>query len=327
MVFGTLKNKAKSFLGQYEQKDPATFAAAQQAIGGLLILDGLTGIDNPFEGKKRPGIFGALVGIVVGTLFMFVPSFIDSQSGLSNMTSTTNAVIVSMTPVRSSTQSSGTACSLIVRYTVTGKEYAQPSSISSSGYCGLTAGQTIPIDYNPKNPGMWAYNLKSITTFVSIFFWAGLFFVVVSIITFIIRLLSIIYGWKLLQQGRTLAKSIPEGPSLGRLVEEIKQNFTGVIFKRSATDIPASPELAFMKVLQGQALPNPLRQEAVSLSTPVSPQQVANVDNPPTQPIQASAQAVSVPSPSSSTGGLTSVNTTSSLSPQPEVDHQNDHPS
>jgi hypothetical protein len=131
----------------------------------------------------------------------------------------------------------------------------------------------------------------------------------------------------LLQQGRTLAKSIPEGPSLGRLVEEIKQNFTGVIFKRSATDIPASPELAFMKVLQGQALPNPLRQEAVSLSTPVSPQQVANVDNPPTQPIQASAQAVSVPSPSSSTGGLTSVNTTSSLSPQPEVDHQNDHPS
>jgi hypothetical protein len=52
MVFGTLKNKAKSFLSQYEQKDPATFAAAQQAIGGLLILDGFTGIDNPFEGKS-----------------------------------------------------------------------------------------------------------------------------------------------------------------------------------------------------------------------------------------------------------------------------------
>jgi hypothetical protein len=47
MLYRNLKNQAQQFLGNYKSKNPATFAAAQQAIGGLLILDGFIGIDNP----------------------------------------------------------------------------------------------------------------------------------------------------------------------------------------------------------------------------------------------------------------------------------------
>jgi hypothetical protein len=244
------------------------------------------------------------------------------------MTATTNAVVVSMTTERSTSQNSGTACSLIVRYTVAGKEYTQPSSISSGGNCALSAGQTIPINYNPQNPGSWVYNLKSITMFLSIFFWAGLLFAVTSFITFIIRLLSIIYGWKLLQQGRTLAKSLPQGVSLGGLIEEIKQNFTGVVFNHGAAGVPMIPGLSFMQATpQAQAVPNPIQQDVVSPAAPMSPpQQVTNLDNPFMQPTQTPAQTVSAP-PLTSPPEPATVNPTSDPAVHSEVNRQNDYPS
>jgi hypothetical protein len=42
--FSSLKGQATSFLDQYKQQSPATFAAAEQAIGGVLIADGFIGI-------------------------------------------------------------------------------------------------------------------------------------------------------------------------------------------------------------------------------------------------------------------------------------------
>lgn len=53
MFYKSIKGRAGQFLGNYKQQNPATFAAAQQAVGGLLILDGLVGIDNPLGGKKE----------------------------------------------------------------------------------------------------------------------------------------------------------------------------------------------------------------------------------------------------------------------------------
>lgn len=227
-IFSTLKKHAISFLEQYKQQSPATLAAAEQAIGAVLIADGLIGIDNPFGGKKRPGIFGAFGGIFFGILFLFIPSFFGNVSGIKNMTATTTATVQSVG--MSSNSSSSSTCPLTVHYTVNGKEYTNQSSMSSSSYCSLTAGQTITVNYNPDNPGAWAYDVKSVSGILMIFFFAGLLVILSSIVTFVIRLLSIIFGWNLVRDGRKLAATLPPDTNFQTIVNEIKQNFIKNVF-------------------------------------------------------------------------------------------------
>jgi hypothetical protein len=88
----------------------------------------------------------------------------------------------------------------------------------------------VTINYNPNNPAAWAHDVASIKGFMSIFFWAGVVVLVASIVTFVIRLLSIIFGWKLLRKGRTLAATLPSDTSFGTIVNEIRQDFTKTLF-------------------------------------------------------------------------------------------------
>ena len=231
--FSSLKQKAINFLEPYKTKGPATYAAAEQAIGAILITDGFIGIDNPFGQKKRPGIFGTIGGIVLGVIFMFIPTFFGNISGINDMTAVTSATVVSVGQAnytRNSNGSSSASCPLTVSYSVNSQEYTNQSSISSSNYCSLSAGQIITINYNPANPGSWAYGAKTISNFLQIFFWAGLLALISSIITFFIRLFSIIFGWKLLKDGRKNAASLPAGTNLQTMIAEIKQNFVSLIF-------------------------------------------------------------------------------------------------
>ena len=235
MFYKNIKNHAEQFLGDYKSKSPATFAAAQEAIGGLLILDGFIGIDNPLGGKKRNGIFGSLIGIFVGLLFVFGTGFLANLTGISKMTATTTATVVSVsqpsaTTTNSNGSTSGGSCTPTAKYTVNGKEYTQTSSSGSSSACSLTQGQTININYNPNNPGAWAYDLNTIKTILKFIPIVGALVAVTSLVTFAIRLFSIIFGWKLLKSGRALAKTLPAGTDLGTIKDEIKKNFAKSVF-------------------------------------------------------------------------------------------------
>lgn len=223
--FSSLKQKAISFLEPYKTKGPATYAAAEQAIGAILITDGFIGIGNPFGQKKRPGIFGTIGGIVLGVIFMFIPTFVGNISGINDMTAVTSATVVLV-----GNGSSDNSCPLTANYSVNGQEYTKQSSMSSSDYCSLSAGQNIAINYNLANPGAWVYGAKTISNFLQIFFWAGLLVLISSIITFFIRLFSIIFGWKLLKDGRRNAANLPSGTNLQTMIGEIKGNFTASIF-------------------------------------------------------------------------------------------------
>lgn len=263
-LLGSLKAKAQSYLDPYQQKDPATYAAAQQAVGGLLILDGFIGIDNPLQGKKRPGIFGTLGGIVLGVVFMFVPSFFNSVTGINKMTATTSATVAAVgAPVvsRSSNQNSSntsnssnsSACSLTAKYTVDGKDYTKQSAASSSSNCSMSQGQAFTINYDPQNPGSWASDVKTLGLVMSLFFWAGLVVVLTSIVTFFIRLLSIIYGWKILKSGRALAATLPAGTDLNTMINEIKQHFTGSLFNFGGAAPPVPPTIQYPPATPPQA--------------------------------------------------------------------------
>ena len=236
MKFGKIKSAATDFLNKYKNESPATYAAAEQAVGGLLILDGFIGIDNPLGGKKRSGIFGTLIGIVVGTVFLFVPSIFNSFSGVDKLTATTSATVVSVGQPSSTTNSngqtstSGGACSATVSYTIDGKVYTQGSSYGSSSYCSFTPGSTIQINYNPQNPGAWGSDVKTLKLIMSIFPIAGILVIITSIITFLIRLFSIIFGWKLLKSGRASAQTLPPGTDLATMIGEIKRDFATHVF-------------------------------------------------------------------------------------------------
>ena len=243
-LFSSLKQQAINFLDPYKEKGPATYAAAEQAIGAILITDGFIGIENPFGRKKRPGIFGTIGGIILGIVFMFVPTIIGNVSGISSMTETTSAMIISVgqpTYTKNSDGQSSSTCSFSASYLVNGKEYTWPSSISSSDSCALSQGQTITINYNPANPSSWVYGAKTITGILTVFFWVGLLALISSVITFFIRLLSIIFGWKLLRDGRKNAANLPAGTSLQTVINEIKQNFTASVFGFWGTQNIAMP--------------------------------------------------------------------------------------
>jgi hypothetical protein len=184
-LFSNLKQRAVNFLESYKTKGPATYAAAEQAIGAVLITDGFFGIENPFGAKKRPGIFGTFSGMILGIVFMLVPGFIGNMTNIEHMTKTVPAVVVSVGDTVSSPSSNGGgACSLAVRYIVDGQEYTKQSSMSASNYCSLSVGQTIVVNYDPNNPASWAYGIKTIDTFLSVFFWAGLIALISSLFTF-----------------------------------------------------------------------------------------------------------------------------------------------
>jgi hypothetical protein len=235
MFYKSIKNHAEQFLGNYKSENPATFAAAQQAIGGLLILDGFVGIDNPLGGKKRSGIFGSLIGIVVGLVFIFGTGFISNLMGINKMTATTTATVVSVsqptyTNTGNNNSSGGSSCTPTAKYTVNGKEYTQTSSSGSSSACSLTQGQSVNINYDPNNPGRWAYDLNTVKTVLKIFPIVGAIVAITSLVTFVIRLLSIIFGWKLLKSGRALAKTLPAGTDLATIKNEIRQKFAQSVF-------------------------------------------------------------------------------------------------
>ncbi|HSW37744.1 MAG TPA: DUF3592 domain-containing protein [Candidatus Saccharimonadales bacterium] len=248
MFYKNIKGHAEQFLGNYKQKNPATFAAAQQAIGGLLILDGFVGIDNPLGGKKRNGIFGSLIGVIVGLVFVFGTGFIGNLFGINKLTATTTATVVSVSqPTYSNTtgnnnNSGSSSCTVQAKYTVNGKEYTQTASSGSSSACSLTQGQTININYDPNSPGAFAYDLNTVKTVLKIFPIVGAIVAVTSLVTFAIRLFSIIFGWKLLKSGRALAKTLPAGTDLATIKNEIKQNFAKSVFGMGGNNNPpASP--------------------------------------------------------------------------------------
>ncbi len=247
MRLSKIKNQATSFLDKYKTQSPAMYAAALEAIGGLLIFDGFFGLPHPLGGQKRPGIFGSLFGVVFGIIFMMVPTFFNSLSGMNNLKATTTATVVSNHQLQSqSTTSSGgtttsTTCQPVVKYVVDGRQYSQASVDSSSLMCSYAPGQVVTIYYNAANPTQWSGDVKTVGSIMKIFFYAGLFVVISSAFLFIFRLLSIIFGWKILKSGRNLAKTLPEGTNLTGTIKQIESEFKSFLFGVSPGQTPAMP--------------------------------------------------------------------------------------
>ena len=236
MFYTNMRDKAKSFLAKYEGKDTASMAAAEQAIGGLLILDGFIGMPHPLSGKKRSSIFGNFIGILFGIALLFAPA-LYSHSAQAKMTATTTGTVVAVSQpqINSTTDSNGkttttSTCSLSAKYTVSGQEYTQTSYSSSSSNCSLIANSAVTVNYNPSNPGSWDTNVKELKGVMKYVQWGGIFLIVISSIGFLFRLFTIWFGWRLLQRGRKLAKTLPDGGKLASMIKKIREEFSKNVF-------------------------------------------------------------------------------------------------
>jgi len=159
------------------------------------------------------------------------------------MTASTVATVVSIGAPQTTTTTTNnrtktsTSCSLTAKYTVHGTDYAQVSSSASSNYCNKAVGSSISINYNPNEPTSWSTDVKSQKLFLSIFMYVGILVVIGSFFTFLIRLFSVIFGWKLLKKGRALAATLPSGTNLSTAIEQVKTEFETSLFNFSAGSV------------------------------------------------------------------------------------------
>ena len=232
MIKGKI-DQAKQVLNEYESRDPHLAGQIRRGVGGVLIADGLVGLENPFDGKKtRPGILGSLIGIIFGVPFLFIGLFI---AGTGADTDSVTTGTVSQLSV-SNSGDSGPTCTITATYKVDGKEYVKTAAISSSGDCSKSVGTPVEVKYNSANPAEAEVGPSSFW-FGLIFVGAGLLVMVTGILTFLIRAASIIFGIMIYRSGSKMVAANPARSSdtdIAATVGQAKEKITNFIVGKRA---------------------------------------------------------------------------------------------
>jgi hypothetical protein len=195
------------------------------------------------------------------------------------MTAVTTATVVTVgQPTSSTSSSSGGTCSLNARFDVAGQVYGGNSSMSSSSYCNYSPGQTLTVNYDPSNPKQWASDVKTVKIIFKIFFGFGVVLLLSSLVTFLLRLFSILFGWRLLKSGRKLASTLPAGTNFETLKSEIRNNFLKTVFGFGNNTIAGQ----FMNHMQQPSAVATATLPALEpvVAQPVEPQTVATQPSP-----------------------------------------------
>jgi len=127
--------------------------------GGALIADGLIGF-----GRNRQGIFGSLVGIVVGVALaigvgVFLAPAMMEQSSIETPVPTQATVLqvdrlVSQSDPSDRSSSSSVSCAVVLGYTTSeGQSVEAATPYSSSTLCSFVVGQTVAVSYDATNVG------------------------------------------------------------------------------------------------------------------------------------------------------------------------------
>lgn|GEM_PF-1672242 len=118
--------------------------------GGALVAEGLFGLDGP--GDTRPGIGGAVKGVVFGLLFAGVALVIGLMLPSGQIAGGVHTSGTVLEVVRGTTSKGAQTCGLEVGYVVDGTEYTTAPGYSSSGLCSKSRGSTVDVVYDPADP-------------------------------------------------------------------------------------------------------------------------------------------------------------------------------
>lgn len=217
-------DQAKGIVDKY-RNDPHVWGRSKQVARGLLIADGLVGMENPLDGKKsRPGIVGSLFPLAFGALFIVVGIFIVNGD-VKGDTETTGQI----TSVNVNRGNDSTTCSLTASYTVDGTTYTASTYGSSSGNCNKSVGQDVTVEYKSIDPRVGKVHGSGDGLFW-LFPIIGAFVFLAGLGTFLLRLASIVGGLVLYLSGRKQVKEHPtSNGNAEQAVAEVKQEMLALL--------------------------------------------------------------------------------------------------
>lgn len=217
--------QARQIADKY-RNDAHVWGRTKQVAGGLLIADGLVGLENPLDGKKtRPGIAGSLFFVVFGLIFGGAGLFMIF-GGIDTDAETTGTVTDVARNHRSG--SSSTTCGLTASYVVDGKTYTAGSHGSSSSDCGKHVGSKVTVGYQSAHPEVG--QIKGGSLIMWLFPFIGGLTLLFGVGLFLLRLASIVGGLLLFLSGRRQVKENPtSNGNAEAAVVEVRQEMLNLL--------------------------------------------------------------------------------------------------
>ena len=228
---------AKQVLSRYDQQNPHTAGQLRRTVGGVLIADGLVGLENPFDNRNsRPGLLGSFAGVVLGVVFVVVGLFVVGTSA--EVDTTTTGEITRVIESRSS--DGDRVCSLEATFTVSETTYTASSSVSSDGNCRRLEGESIEVHYNSANPRENRVGMSASVVGL-VFVAAGSLVGLVSLVTLAIRVASLVFGVILWRRGTAMIKAHPRTVDDSGVIDEARAALTALISRQQRGRTPTLP--------------------------------------------------------------------------------------
>lgn len=186
--------QAKATVATYESKNPYRAGRVRQVVGGVLIADGLVGLENPFDGRStRPGILGGAVS--------------EPDEG---------------------------KCSQSVEFVVDGTTYVAGAGYSSTSFCSGRAGQEREVHYNSADPHENRIGLDVVRLVGGVFAGVGLLLLTIGLVMVSIRAVSIVAGIAIWRSGSRMVKANPPAPDDETFAQDLKERFTALVMSGRA---------------------------------------------------------------------------------------------
>jgi hypothetical protein len=177
---------------------PAVRGRAAQLAGTALLADGLVGLENPVGRNSRLGILGGAIMLVVGIVLLgparSLGAGLDAYPDGESLVGTVATV--------SAPSGDGSTCTITYTYSYGGQPYTRAAGYSSSGLCDRVVGDPVEVSVAPSDPARGRLVTTGGTIAATWLPRAPWLLIVGGAWTFLVRLVEIVVGLRLLLWGR-----------------------------------------------------------------------------------------------------------------------------
>jgi hypothetical protein len=181
---------------------PYVRGRAAQLAGTALLADGLVGLENPVGKSSRSGILGGIVLLIIGIVLLGpARTFAGSLDAYPDGESLAGSVATVSAP-----SGDGSTCTITYTYVFAGQTYSRAAGYSSSGLCDRVVGDVVEVSIDPADPARGRLVTAGGTIAATWLPRAPWLLIVGGAWTFLVRLIEIVVGLRLLLWGRRTVK-------------------------------------------------------------------------------------------------------------------------